>query len=143
MKDPSGLIRTWLFGVLNTNVSYGGSVVPVYSFATKDAAMPYILIGQQSGGSEMERSTKSSWVTSQSVTIEIYAASTGNDASYVPLNTIADSVIQLVRTRSAILIAGFNVVSCVVDSIITDCMDFETNIVLVKLINITLIIEEV
>ena len=143
MKDPSGLIRTWLFGVLDTNVSYNGSVVPVYSFTSKDAAMPYILIGQQAGVSEMDYSTKSSWVTPQSVTIEIYTSNTGNDASYVSLNTISDSVIQLIRTRAAIVIAGFNVVSCVVDSIITDTINFETNIVLVKIINITLIIEEV
>ena len=142
MKDPSGLIRTWLYGVLNTKVSYKGSTVPVYSIAPKDTTMPYILLGQQSGDAEINESTKDTWITRQSFTIDIYTSGKGNRTSYVPLNTISDSVIKLVRTRSDITITGFNVVSLVVDSILTDVMDFGTKIVLIKIINITLIMEE-
>lgn len=142
MKDPSGLIRTWLYGVLNGQVSYSSSTVPVYSFAPKDAAMPYILLAGQSASSENEESTKDAWITRQSFTIEIYSSLTGNDASYVPINTISDSVVQKVRTRSAISISGYNVISCVLDSTITDMMDFETKIVGIKILNFTMIIEE-
>ena len=94
MKDPAGLVRSWLYTLLNTNVSYGSKTIPVYSFAPKDAAMPYILISQQSTGPEGNHSTKDSYVTDHSFTIEIYSSHTGNDASYVPINTISDSVMQ-------------------------------------------------
>jgi hypothetical protein len=143
MKDPSGLIRTWLFGVLNGQVSYLTVNVPVYSFAPKDAAMPYILLAGQSASSENDESTKDCWITRQSFSIEIYSSHTGNDASYVPINTIADTVIQKVRTRTAPTISGYTVISVVLDSMITDMMDFETKIVGIKILNFTMIIEEV
>ena len=143
MKDPSGLIRTWLFGVLNGKVSYLTVNVPVYSFAPKDTAMPYILLAGQSSSSENDESTKDCWINKHSFTIEIYSSHTGNDASYVPINTISDSVIQLVRTRTAPTISGYTVISVVLDSMITDMLDFETKIVGIKILNFTMIIEEV
>jgi len=143
MKDASGLIRTWLFGVLNGQISYGGSVVPVYSFAPKDAAMPYILLAGQSAGSELDESTKDCYINKHTFTIEIYSSHTGNDASYVPINTISDSVLQKVRTRTAPTISGYTVISVVMDSMVTDMMDFETKIVAIKILNFTMIIEEV
>ena len=143
MKDPSGLIRTWLYGVLNGAVSYGGSNVPVYSFVPKDAAKPYILLGSQSMSSELDESTKDAWITRNSLTIEIYADGSSNDASYVALNTISDSVLQLIRTRSAATISGFTVVSRVIDNTLTEAFDFDTSITLLKIINITLIMVEV
>jgi len=142
MKDPSGLIRSWLFTLLDTNVSYGSSVVPVYSFAPKNARMPYILLAQQSAGPEGEHSTKDSYVTDQSFTIEIYSSHTGNDASYVPINTISNSVLQLVRVRTSITIVGYNVVSCVLDNTITDNFLMDDTTIIMKVLNFTLIIEE-
>lgn len=90
----------------------------------------------------MEESTKDSWITRHSITIEIYASGTGNRASYVPVNTISDSVTQLVRTRSDITLTGFNVISIVFDSSLTDAFISETNTITLKVLNFTLIIEE-
>jgi hypothetical protein len=143
MKDPSDNIRTWLYGVLNTTVSYGGSVVPVYSFAPKDAAMPYILLAGQSSSSELDESTKDCYINKHSFTIEIYSSHTGNDATYKAVNTISNSVLVLVRTRTAPTISGFTVISVVLDSMLTDMMDFDTKIVAIKILNLTMIIEEV
>lgn len=141
MKDPSGYIRTWLYGVLNTTVSYGGVVVPVYSFAPKDAAMPYILIAEQTG--DPEGGTKDAWINKHDITIEIFVSSKGNDASYVPLNTIANSVMQLVRTRAKVTIdSGFNVVSCTSSGLVTTSFLGETDIILYKSLIISLVIEE-
>ena len=142
MKDPSGLVRSWLYTLLNTNVSYGGSAVPVYSFAPKDAAMPYILLAQQSTGPEGNHSTKDSYVTDHSVTIEVYSSHKGNDASYVPVNTISNLLLQLVRVRTSITIAGYNVVSLVLDNTITDNFLMDDEIIIMKVLNFTLIIEE-
>jgi len=142
MKDPSGLIRTWLYGVLNTKVSYGGSVVPVYSFVPKNAAMPYILLAGQTGSSELEESTKDTYITRHSITVEIYASGTGNRASYVPVNNISDSVAQLVRTRNKITMSGYNIISIVFDNSLTDAFISETNTITLKVLNFTLTIEE-
>ncbi len=141
MKDPSGAIRLWLYGVLSTKVSYGGSVVPVYSFPTKDAAKPYILIAEQT--SPGEDGTKDCYISKHSITVEVYCSSNGTNASYVPLNTIADSTLQLIRTRTKITgLTGFNVVSIVYDGGITDRIDFDNEIILIKVLNFTLTIAE-
>jgi hypothetical protein len=141
MKDPSGLIRTWLFGALNTKVSYNSVVVPVYSFAPKDAAMPYILLaGFSSPG---EDGTKDCYISKHQVTVEIYTSNTGNNATFVPLDAISDSVLQLLRIRTKVNIGtGYNVVSCVNDGIITDSTSDETNIIMIKILNFTLTIAE-
>ncbi len=99
MKDASDAIRDWLYTVLSGNITYG-TVVPVYSFAPKDAAMPFILIGEQYMYGE-EASTKDDNITENSVTIEVYSSHTGNDASYVPVNTIMDLVTAISTTTVA------------------------------------------
>lgn len=141
MKDPSGYIRTWLYGVLNAAVSYSGVVVPVYSIAPKDAVMPYILLGSQI--SDPEDGTKDKWIISHNIQIEIYCSSTGNDSSYVPVNTIANSVIQLVRTRTQVTIdSGFKVITITSGGLITDHILTDTNIILYKSILLNLEIQE-
>lgn len=140
MKDPSGLIRTWLYGVLNGTVSYSGSTVPVYSFPPKDAAKPYMLIAEQS--STGEDGTKDTYISKHGITLEIYSSHTGNDASYVPVNTIADSAMQLIRKRTKVSLSGYNVISLVFDGSLTDRIDYDTEIVLIKVLNFTLTIAE-
>jgi hypothetical protein len=140
MKDPSGVIRSWLYTTLSGQVSYAGVTVPVYSFVPKDSAMPYILLAEQSGGGE--EGAKESWIVRHTATLEVYTSSTGNDASYVPCNTIADSVLQKVRTRTSVTLSGFTVISVVVDNILTDRVDNGTNIIILKIINLSLLIQE-
>ena len=141
MKDPSGLIRTWLYGVLNATVSYGGVSVPVYSVAPKDAAFPYMLISSQT--SDPEDGTKDTWINTHNVQLEIYSSHTGNDASYVPVNTIANSAIQLIRTRSKVTIdSTFDVISCTIAGLVTDHILTDTHTIIYKSILINLEIEE-
>ena len=143
MKDAADSIRTWLYGVLNNAVTYNSVAVPVYSFAPKDAALPYILLAGQSSGPENDESTKDSWITRHQIAIEIYSEHTGNDATYKAVNSISNSILLLIRTRTAATMSGYTVVSRVIDSTITDMMDFDTKIIAVKIINLSLIIEEV
>lgn len=140
MKDPTGAIRTWLFGVLNGTISYSGSVVPVYSFAPKDQTMPYMLIAEQSA--TREDGTKNDYISRHNVTLEIYSTHSGNDASYVPVNTIADSALQLIRTRNTVSMTGYTVVAVTFDGALTGTIDNDTSIVIYKIININLIIAE-
>lgn len=143
MKDPTGSIRTWLFGVLNGQVSYLTVPVPVYSLVPKDTTGNYIYIGQIIAGAENDESTKDAWINKYTVSIEIYSVQEVNNATYVPVDTIGSAVLQLIRTRTAATISGYTVISRVLDSIVTDIMDFETKIVAIKIINLTLTIEEV
>ncbi len=142
MKDPSGLIRTWVFGKLNGTVTYLAVAVPVYSFAPKDQTMPYMLIGDHISSSEMEESTKDKWIARYSFSIEVYFVNTGNDASYVPVNTISDSVMQIIRTRTAIAIAGYTVIGIIFEGSMTDKIDMDNRIVTLKIMNFTLTMEE-
>jgi hypothetical protein len=141
MRDPSDEIRKWLYGVLNGQVTYNSVVVPVYSFPPKDAAMPYIQIAEQSSGPD--EGTKDCYITRHTVTLEIYTSHTGNDASYVPVNTISNTALQLIRTRTKVTgLTGFNVVACVLDGTITDRFILDNKIVIIKVLNFTLTIAE-
>jgi len=150
MKDPSDNIRDWLYGVLNGTVSYGGSYIPVYSYAPKDAEMPYIIIAEQMMNGE--QGTKDAYITEHEVTIEIWTSFTGNDASYIPANNIGDQVLQIVRQRkledqgsggeAVAGITGFNVIRLLVNNLITDRFLIETGTVIYKSINIRLLLEE-
>ena len=140
MKDPSDSIRDWLYTKLYTKVSYLTAVIPFYSMPPKDAAMPYIAVGEHMMTGE--QGTKDAYITEHSVDIEIWTSFEGNDASYVMANTIADSVIQILRTRTKQTITGYNVIRVLVDNMITDRFLMETNIIIYKSINIRLLMEE-
>jgi hypothetical protein len=141
MKDPSDNIRDWLYTLLYGNVSYGGSTVAVYSFPPKDQSFPYIVIGEQTMTGESE-STKDAYITEHEVTIEIWDSYSGNDASYVKVNTIADSILQLVRVRTAITITGYNVIRLLADNMATERVLTEKEIIIYKSMLIRLLLEE-
>jgi hypothetical protein len=142
MKDPSDIIRIWLYNKLNNAVSWRSVSVPVYAFAPRDAAKPYILLASQAMGSELEESTKDAYITKHDFTIEIYDGYSGNDGSFRGVNSICNDILVLVRTRAAIPMTGYNVISLVVNSTITDTFDNGEEIIFFKAINITLTIEE-
>lgn len=141
MKDPSDSIRDWLYTTLNAAVSYGGSTISVYSFPPKDQTFPYIVIGEQTMSGESE-STKDAYITEHEVTIEVWDSYLGNDASYVRANTIGDSVLQLLRTRTAITISGYNVIRLLADAMITDRIITDKSIIIYKSILVRLLLEE-
>lgn len=151
MKDASGPIRQWLYNVLNLTVVYNGSYLSCYSFAGKDQAMPYILLGEIYMIGE-ELSTKDCWITEHEATIEIYTSFTGNDASYVQLDAIVDDVLAIIRRRIQALtgsggqsvagITGFNTIVTNVISTASERFVHETQNVVMKSIILKLILEE-
>lgn len=149
MKDPSDDIRDWLFTSLNNNITYG-SIVPVYSFPPKDAAKPYIVIGEQS--SPGEDSPKDRYMSEHDVTLEIWTSHTGNNASYVAANSISSSILQLIRTRAqtngyardegGVAMANFNVIRVNMRGMVTDVFLNDQEIIVYKSLNINLLLEE-
>jgi hypothetical protein len=151
MKDPSDNIRDWLYNVMLGTITYGGDYIPVYSFPPRDAAMPYIVIGEQMMSGEDE-STKDSWLTEHEVTIEVWDSYTGNDGSYVKVNSIANDILELIRTRSLTVtgsggesiagITGWTVVRLTAEAMLTDRFLWDNNIIIYKSLNIRLLLEE-
>ena len=141
MKDPAGAVRTWIYGVLNGTITYGGVTIPVYSFAPKDPTASYILLGSQT--SDPENGTKDKWIGVHSIQVEIYYMSTGNDASYIPLNTISSSILALIRTRAQVTLdSNYKVISVTSAGLVTDNILTDTNIILYKSILLNLEIQE-
>jgi len=150
MKDPSDSIRQWLFNILNNTISYSGSYIPCYSFVPKDASKPSIIIGEQY--MEADESTKDSWITVNSVVLEIYASYSGNDASYKLINSVGEDVLELVTAEpltsvgsgsiAVTTVTGYDVISVMVQSIATERILFDNEIVLMKSIIIKLTLEE-
>ena len=150
MKDPSEDIRQWLHDILHLTVTYNGSYVPCYSFVPKSTAMPYIVLGEQY--MEADESTKDSYITLNSINIEIYASYTGNDASYKMINSLSEDVLALI-TADPITEAGsggsavggidnYNEVNIMVGSIATQRVLFDNEIVIMKSIVIKFRLEE-
>ena len=150
MKDASDVIRSWAYGVLYKTITYDSAYVDVYSFAPTDAEMPYIVIGQQTMGPQ--NGAKDRYMATHELMIEIWTAFDGNDVSYVPANTIADSALQLLVQRQIELtgsggtaldgFTGFNCAEITVGGIITDTFLFNDKIVAFKSINLILQMEE-
>lgn len=149
MKDPENDIRTWLHQKLS-GITYGGSSVPVYTFPPKDAAMPYIVIGDAS--SPGESSTKDGFLIEYNVTLEIWVSFTGNDASMKPVNAISNSIMQAIRTLGGINsysyigtegeFADWNAIRCEIREVITDRFLSDRGPVIYKSININFYMEE-
>jgi len=150
MKDPSDSIRQWLYNILNNTITYSGAYIPCYSFVPKDAAKPAIIIGEQY--MEADESTKDAWITENSVVLEIYASYTGNDASYKLINSVGEDVLELVTAEpltaigsgsvAVTTVTGYEVISVMVQSIATERVLYDNEIVLMKSIVIKLTLEE-
>lgn len=152
MKDPSDDIRDWVYTSLNGKITYGGATIPVYSFVPKGSSMPYIVIGDQS--SPGEDSAKDMFITEQDITIEVWTKNTGNHASYAAANSIASSILGLLRTMAATSGYGrdeggvsigtsFNVIKVGMRGLATDVIENDQEIIIYKSVNINLLLEEV
>jgi len=151
MKDPCDDIRDWLYTVISGNVTYGGATVPVYSFPPEDVSYPYILLGEQSG--DGEEGAKDRWMWSVANEIKVFTKfEEASDATYVEANTIASSVLQLVRTRDSInvyatsedtvALANYTLTGVTVGAFSTERENQETGIKISKQLTINLLVEE-
>lgn len=148
MKDPGTTIRQWLYDNLQ-GITYGGAAVPVYSFPPKDAAMPYIVIGDML--STGEESTKDSYLSAYDYTVEIWTSFTGNRATYVPADNVANQITQKLRTGPEFVFSGsnplpsfgeFNCVRVEVRGMMSDRFMFDNKIVIYKSLSINFLMEE-
>jgi hypothetical protein len=157
MKDASGNIRQWLYNILHGAISYNGSWIPVYSFATANKAKPYILLGENYFMGE-ELSTKDKWITEHQAIIEVYADDAGNRKGYAQLDSIVEDILTQIRGsvkqpevssftgsggQAVAGISGFNTVICTILSMSSQRYETDKGVELMKSIIIKLILEEV
>ncbi len=150
MKDPCDDIRDWIYATLNNAVSYGGSIVPVYSFPPSGVAKPYIVIGDHEAGEP--EGVKDSYVWDVMTTIEIYTSfPNATNASYLSLNSISTQVLQLLVQRAyggygvedgGVHFNNFHLISCRPTGMRTERRLSDTEIMLYKELNINQLLEE-
>lgn len=150
MKDPCDDIRDWLYTSLNGKITYNGLVVPVYSFPAADSTFPYIVIGEHSG--EVEGGTKDSYMWDVTTILEIYTSHAATFASYLPVNSISNSILQLLRVRNYgggygreeadVAMNNFKVVRVQIGGFATDRELREMEIIISKTMSINILVEE-
>ena len=142
MKDPSHVILGALYTALNTNVSYGGSVIPVYTRIIEWEDRDVDQMIQLSEVRLDEDGPKDAYLSKGTVDIYIDTFFTGkNEGSWVPVNSISTSLTQLIDTTFSL--SGFTQPLGRVESI--EAFEYtldEQGAVFRKLITYQFIIEE-
>ena len=150
MKDPCDDIRDWIYATLNGAISYGSSVVPIYSFPPSGTGKPYIVIGDHEAG-ETE-STKDTYIWDVTTTIEIYTSfPNASSGKYGPMNDISTQVLQLLVQRAyggygveegGVAFNNFHLISSRVVGMRTERLISDTEVKLYKELNINQLLEE-
>ena len=106
MKYAGGELLAAYYTALNGNVSYGGSAVPVYSVVPPDATLPYIHLNTLD---TIEGGTKDAFINDVELLIDIYTES----RSYAPVQSISNSVLQLVKANrgSVLTLTNFTIIA--------------------------------
>jgi hypothetical protein len=118
MKDYSLELQTAYFNLLNTNITYGGNVVPVYDVVPKNPVYPYIEIGSKT---DVQRGTKSSFgnEVTQGISIVSRFDSTSG-GSRQPIYIISDKLQTIIAARPVPFnIDGLNVITSTLDNALT------------------------
>jgi hypothetical protein len=142
MKDPSDELLDALYTALNTNVSYGGVDVPVYTRVISWEDRPSDQYIQISEVRMIENGPKDAKITEGTVDIFVDTFFTGKDeGSKVPMNSISNSSTLLIDTTFSL--SSFTQVLGRVESL--EDFDYELDpqgAVFRKLITYSFIIEE-
>lgn len=101
MKDPSFVVRKGLFDVLNGNISYDGSNVPVYNVVPDDADYPYIII--YSVSTDQIEDNKSNYIIDVDTRLEVVTRFSSSSGGQLQANKIINSITQLIILKTGLL----------------------------------------
>jgi surface protein len=99
MKDPIRFVRKAILTALTGNISYGGSVVPIYGRVPSNATYPFVRVySLSSGETNQNRDSFNSEVITR---IEVVTRFQSDNGGELQCNAIVSDCLELVRTRSA------------------------------------------
>lgn len=117
MIDVGLLMQTDYFRLLSGQVSYAGSVVPVYDTVPVNATYPYIAIGDKTDVDFSNKTTQGAEITQGLSVVDRFQANTGGRNS---VYTISSSIMQILTARpNPFNIEELNVVTSVLDNSLT------------------------
>lgn len=124
MKDIKTSLQTAYYSLLNSNITYSGSTVPVYDIMNipQEPDYPHVLITDYT---QIDDSDKSSFGEEITVDLEVIDRATQR-ASRVGLFSIINQVKQIIRVRpEAFSVSGWNVFNTILDTEITIPKEFD------------------
>jgi len=98
MKEPIRYIRQKIFTLLNGNVSYGGSNVPVYNRVPSTQSEPYIII--YSVDTAQTNQNQTDFIVECITRIEVVTAFLSDDGGELQVNDIVESILELIKTST-------------------------------------------
>jgi hypothetical protein len=98
MKEPIRFIRQKIFTLLNGNVSYGGSNVPVFNRVPSTQSEPYIII--YSADTSQTNQNQSDFIVECITRIEVVTAFLSDDGGELQVNDIVESILELIKTST-------------------------------------------
>lgn len=98
MKEPIRYIRQKIFTLLNGNVSYGGSNVPVYNRVQSTQSEPYIII--YSVDTAQTNQNQTDFIVECITRIEVVTAFLSDDGGELQVNDIVESILELIKTST-------------------------------------------
>ena len=98
MKEPIRYIRQKIFTLLNGNVSYGCSNVPVYNRVPSTQSEPYIII--YSVDTAQTNQNQTDFIVECITRIEVVTAFLSDDGGELQVNDIVESILELIKTST-------------------------------------------
>jgi len=98
MKEPIRFIRQKIFTLLNGNVSYDGSNVPVFNRVPSTQNEPYIII--YSVDTAQTNQNQTDFIVECITRIEVVTAFFSDDGGELQVNDIVESILELIKTST-------------------------------------------
>lgn len=98
MKEPIRYIRQKIFTLLNGNVTYDGSNVPVYNRVPSTQNEPYIII--YSVDTAQTNQNQTDFIVECITRIEVVTAFLSDDGGELQVNDIVESILELIKTST-------------------------------------------
>lgn len=98
MKEPIRYIRQKIFTLLNGNVTYDGSNVPVYNRVPSTQSEPYIII--YSVDTAQTNQNQTDFIVECITRIEVVTAFFSDDGGELQVNDIVESILELIKTST-------------------------------------------
>ena len=98
MKEPIRFIRQKIFTLLNGNVSYDGSNVPVFNRVPSTQNEPYIIV--YSADTTQTNQNQTDFIVECITRIEVVTAFFSDDGGELQVNDIVESILELIKTST-------------------------------------------